>query len=42
MHAHIAGSHLLAFKGGHLFFLFGERQAFFDAVVTYLANQMLE
>src|SRR5450631_4470178 len=31
MHAGIQGLRLLPFKGGHIFFLFGERQQFLDA-----------
>ena len=42
MHAHIAGSRLITFEGGHLFFLFRERQAFLNAVAAYLEEQMLK
>jgi len=38
LHAGIAGSKLLAFDGGHIFFLFRERERFFDAVEDYLSR----
>jgi pimeloyl-ACP methyl ester carboxylesterase len=36
MHAGIQGSRLLLFKGRHLFFLFGERQQFLDAIAEFM------
>ncbi|HJT56933.1 MAG TPA: alpha/beta hydrolase [Ktedonobacteraceae bacterium] len=36
MHAGIQGSRLLPFQGGHLFFLFGERQPFLDAIAAFM------
>lgn len=39
MHVRIAESQLLAFEGGHLFFLFKEHQAFFDSVAAYLEGK---
>jgi 3-oxoadipate enol-lactonase len=39
MHAGIQGSRLLPFKGGHLFFLFGERQQFLDATAEFMENE---
>ncbi len=36
MHAAIAGSKLLAFEGGHVFFLFRERARFFAVVEEFL------
>jgi pimeloyl-ACP methyl ester carboxylesterase len=36
MHARIQGSCLVPFEGGHLFFLFRERQAFLNAVAAHL------
>lgn len=36
MRAGIAGSELITFKGGHLFFFWGERQQFLDTVGTFL------
>jgi pimeloyl-ACP methyl ester carboxylesterase len=36
MHAGIQGSQLLPFRGGHLFFLIGERQPFLTATTTFL------
>ena len=39
MHAGIQGSCLLPFKGGHIFFLFGERQQFLDAVAEFMENE---
>jgi pimeloyl-ACP methyl ester carboxylesterase len=36
MHASIAGSEMLSFAGGHLFFLISQRQPFLDAVTTFL------
>lgn len=38
MHAGIVGSRLVAFDGGHLFFLFRERVRFLDAVEVFLAD----
>lgn len=38
LHRGIPDSKLLAFAGGHLFFLFHERQRFLDAVVAFLAS----
>jgi 3-oxoadipate enol-lactonase len=38
LHAGIAGSNLLTFEGGHIFFLFGERQRFLDAVAAFLGG----
>lgn len=39
MHAGIAGSRLLAFDGGHIFFFWRERQRFLDAVMAFLSAQ---
>ena len=39
MHAGIQGSRLLPFQGGHLFFLFGERQQFLDATAEFMGGQ---
>jgi pimeloyl-ACP methyl ester carboxylesterase len=36
MHAGIAGSQLLAFDGGHLFFMIRERQRFLEAITAFL------
>ncbi len=36
LHAGIAGSQLLPFDGGHIFFLFRERQRFLDAIIAFL------
>ena len=38
MHAGIYGSQLLSFAGGHIFFLFRERQRFLDAVADFLGK----
>lgn len=38
MHAGIQGSRLLPFQGGHIFFLFGERQQFLDAAAEFMEN----
>ena len=38
MHAGIHGSQLLSFAGGHIFFLFRERQRFLDAVADFLGS----
>lgn len=38
VHAGIAGSRLLGFRGGHLFFLIRERQPFLDAVGEFLVS----
>jgi hypothetical protein len=38
MHAGIHGSKLLSFAGGHIFFLFRERQRFLDAIADFLGN----
>ena len=38
MHAGIHGSQLLSFAGGHIFFLFRERQRFLDAVADFLGG----
>jgi pimeloyl-ACP methyl ester carboxylesterase len=37
MHKHIAGSKKLTFKGGHLFFLFRERQSFLSEVESFIS-----
>jgi pimeloyl-ACP methyl ester carboxylesterase len=39
MHAGIQGSRLLPFQGGHIFFLFGERQQFLDATAEFMENE---
>ena len=36
MHARIAGSQIIPFEGGHIFFFFRERQQFLDAVTQFL------
>ena len=36
MHSSIEGSKLLAFNGGHLFFLMRERQQFLDEVAEFV------
>ncbi len=36
MHAGIAGSKMLTFKGGHIFFLMRERRQFLDAVAEFV------
>ena len=38
LHAGIADSQLLTFPGGHIFFLFRERQRFLDAVLGFLGK----
>lgn len=38
MHAAIAGSQLEVFRGGHMFFLFAERQRLLDRVELFLAS----
>ena len=38
LHAGIAGSQLLAFDGGHIFFLTGKRQRFLDAIMDFLGK----
>jgi len=38
LHAGIVGSQLLTFAGGHIFFLFRERQRFLDAVQAFLGK----
>jgi 3-oxoadipate enol-lactonase len=38
MHNGIQGSHMLTFKGGHLFFLISERQQFLDASAKFLES----
>lgn len=38
MHAGIAGSKMLAFAGGHIFFLFRERQRFLDAIADFVGT----
>lgn len=38
MHASIRGSHLMTFRGGHLFFLIRERQQFLDATAKFLGS----
>jgi pimeloyl-ACP methyl ester carboxylesterase len=38
LHHGIRGSKLLTFAGGHLFFLFRERQPFLDAVADFMAS----
>lgn len=38
MHAGIRGSRLLAFNGGHIFFLLRERQHFLDAIAEFLGR----
>jgi len=38
MHAGIPGSRIELFRGGHMFFLFGERQRFFDEAGRFLAG----
>lgn len=37
LHAGIAGSNLIPFDGGHIFFLAGERQRFLDAIIDFPA-----
>jgi hypothetical protein len=36
LHTGIKDSKMLAFEGGHLFFLMGERQQFLDAVAEFV------
>jgi len=38
LHAGIAGSQLLPFEGGHIFFLMRERQRFFDVIADFLGG----
>jgi len=38
MHAGIPGSQIEIFRGGHLFFLFAERQRFLDQADRFLAG----
>jgi pimeloyl-ACP methyl ester carboxylesterase len=38
LNAGIQGSRLIAFAGGHLFFMFRERQQFLEAVVAFLGH----
>ncbi len=38
LHAGIQGSHLMSFQGGHLFFLFRERQPFLNATAAFLGS----
>jgi len=39
LHAGIPGSQFLVFRGGHLFFLFGDRKRFLETVGRFLAGQ---
>lgn len=41
MHAGIANSQLLLFEGGHIFFLFRERQRFLDAIAEFLGEKVV-
>lgn len=36
MHAGIRGSRMITFQGGHIFFLFSERQRFLDAIAEFM------
>ncbi|MFI5272662.1 MAG: alpha/beta fold hydrolase [Ktedonobacterales bacterium] len=38
VHAGIAGSQMLSFEGGHIFFLFRERQRFLDVIAEFLGG----
>ena len=38
MHSNIRESRMITFKGGHVFFLMGERQQFLDATTEFMGN----
>jgi hypothetical protein len=39
MQAGIAGSKIVTFRGGHLFFIMGERKRFLEAITEFLVSE---